>query len=47
MGGRPGAPAAVALEARSNLQQPQYLTLVGRQGLEPWTVGLKARCSTN
>ncbi len=22
-------------------------SLVGRQGLEPWTLGLKARCSTN
>ena len=23
------------------------VALVGRQGLEPWTLGLKARCSTN
>jgi integrase len=22
-------------------------SMVGRQGLEPWTIGLKARCSTN
>jgi len=46
--GDPGRPytapavAGVGEEVR-NLPEP----LVGRQGLEPWTLGLKARCSAN
>ncbi len=33
--------------AESAKQRNPAKSLVGRQGLEPWTIGLKARCSTN
>ena len=43
--GRPYTAPAIAdvAEEVANPSEP----LVGRQGLEPWTLGLKARCSAN
>ena len=38
------APAELAESAK---RHNPAKSLVGRQGLEPWTIGLKARCSTN
>ncbi len=38
------APAELAETAK---RHNTAKSLVGRQGLEPWTIGLKARCSTN
>ena len=38
------APAEFAESAK---RRSPANSLVGRQGLEPWTIGLKARCSTN
>jgi hypothetical protein len=35
-------------ESTASAEQRNSLkSMVGRQGLEPWTIGLKARCSTN
>jgi len=46
--GGPGRPytAPETEEATDEASNPPE-SLVGRQGLEPWTLGLKARCSTN
>ena len=46
--GDPGRPYTAPAETneRDEFANPTDL-LVGRQGLEPWTLGLKARCSAN
>lgn len=31
----------------TSLSQSLYYALVGRQGVEPWTLGLRVPCSTN
>jgi integrase len=44
----PGRPyTAPASEPDSDEPRKSPDSLVGRQGLEPWTIGLKARCSTS
>ena len=39
-------PALAELTEPAERRNP-LKSMVGRQGLEPWTIGLKARCSTN
>ena len=37
----------IANDSNIDLSHGQGMQVVGRQGLEPWTPGLKVRCSAN